>query len=135
MANGEMALASAISELTSENFSTQVMIGENLFSDADNYMYLLSAETDVLNKDQEECSAYTEAAVTNSTDAVKAAEWRAQYQIDSVKMNEETGSQNSLLNKEEIMEHQQSTSLMPAFYMLEEEALLFFTNSTLISKF
>lgn len=135
MDNGELTLARALGDLTNIHINTQLSVQGSLMSNVMNYLNVVKGSSEVLEYDQEKCSHYSEYATTGNTkDAVKAAKWHAQYQIDSTNMNQEMGTQNSVVNTELMMEHTQAENLTPVYSVLEYVAVLFLTTSGLLNK-
>lgn len=135
--NGCMALARALTNLSKVHTGTQITVQTSMLTTIDGDIYLVRNCSSQLDKDQHKCSEYTEAATVpskNNTNAIKAAKWHAQYQIDSTIMNKEMGRESSMVNTEEMMEHTQAENLTPVYSMLEYVALLFVTTSGLINK-
>ena len=131
--NGEMNLAEAAGALAKETYQTDLTSGENLFSGALNYMSILTACSKTLDEAQEKCSVYTQNATVGNTPKAReaadmAAKWHTEYQIDSTNMNKEMGSQNTLLNEEELMQHTESHAQVPV-YLRDGVRITYFLNS------
>lgn len=132
-----MALAKALTDLTNVHTDTQISVETSMMTTIDGYMYVVRNCSHKLNEDQTKCEDYTEQATVASKskkNAIEAAKWHAKYQIDSTIMNKEMGTESSMVNVEQMMEHTQAQNLTPVYSVLEYVALLFVTTSGLINK-
>lgn len=136
MASGAMDLAYAMQQMTTANFHTQVIAGENLISSGVTYMQLLVNCSNLLDADQKKCSAATEGAATgNKKAAVAAAKDHTEYQIASTKMNKRVGEEDGLINSEEMMEHLQAHDLVNVYGTMQYVSAIFLTTTEGISAF
>jgi len=130
-----MILAKALTDLSKVHVDTQITVQSNMLTSTWGYINVVRNCSRALDIDENNAASYSEYATTgNITDATKAAEWHARYEVDSTIMNKEMGRESATVNTEQVMEHTQAENLTPVYSILEYEALLFATTSGLIDK-